>query len=102
MDLDPRECLEIVNRLIQELNEIAPFLVPDHVELTGTQCIKFRNWLDLALKLTNTANRKQVSVDIVQPDKAGCTDYCDAGVEAKLLYLGHGLFARLVLADKGV
>ncbi len=101
MDLDPDECSQIANKLILELNKTAPDLVPSAADLTPVQCRKFRNWLDLALKLTNTANRKQVSVDIMQPDKAGCTVYCDAGVEAKLLYLGNGLFARLILADKG-
>ena len=95
VQLDPFESLAISNKLIQALND-AMLDFPNLFRIVN----EFTLWLDVAIKLTNTANRVQATIGLLMPDSSDCTVYQDRTTVAKLIYFGNGNFGRLFSFDK--
>ena len=93
-ELDPFESLFISNYLIQALNK-AMLAIPSILYKP-----EFTLWLDIAIKLTNAANRIQTTIGLLMPESPTCTTYHDRNTVAKLLYFGNGNFGRLFSFDK--
>lgn len=118
LHLDPIENLNLSNYLVNQLNyemnhRIGPRIQkaiqsledsPDTYDdklFNENDFMEFRNWLDIAIKITNTANRVQATKGILEPDLGGSTEFSDLKTIAKLVYFGQGKFGRLFLNDKG-
>ena len=92
--LDPYQSLWVSNQIITALNSKMA-----HTSLVNdTQ--EFKRWLDVALKITNTANRVQVTQQLLMPDEAHCVTYQNRKAVGQLVYFGHGKFARMFTFDK--
>ena len=91
----------IVEHLVKQQPEIDK-LVSNGLagrQITGPQRKHFRNWLDVAIKMTNVANRVQASTKLEVPQLSNSATFSSRNL-ARLVYGDDGLFERLFVADK--